>query len=445
MLLDECRRFAARYEPPLLEVAQAQPPHANDPTPGRRLRIGYVSPDFRSHCQALFTAPLFSHHDRAAFEIVCYASVPKPDALTQYLKRLVDGWREVHTLDDNALAQQIRGDRIDILVDLTMHMAGGRRLLFARRPAPVQVAWLAYPGTTGSAAMDYRLTDPWLDPIGEPGCDALYSERSLRLPDAFWCYDAQVAGLEVNALPATGGAPFTFGCLNNPAKIGDRALRLWSRVLAAVPHACLLLPAPPGAPRERLEARAQAPSVVKHSKSTSSPYSSPIRNQKKKRDGFHHRASHQISHRTSPACRTSRFSRFSAAFPRARSIARVLPLAEKLLIGHDRPVGMRRAHMRDVALVIRQTHHQPHGLAEIAPGRLHVVAKSREHDALRSVRMAQCTRFAAMAAPPAGIASYGVSCVVGWSMRRARAIAISPYTTMLTTTRMKRPESAAST
>ncbi len=258
VLLDECQRFAAHYEPPLLEAAHAQPPHANDRTPARRLRIGYVSPDFRSHCQALFTTPLLSHHDRAAFEIVCYASVPKPDALTQHLTSLVDVWRDVHALDDAALARQIRKDRIDILVDLTMHMAGGRRLLFARRPAPVQVAWLAYPGTTGSAAMDYRLTDPWLDPIGEPGRDALYSERSLRLPDAFWCYDAQIAGLEVNALPAAGGAPFTFGCLNNPAKISDHALRLWSRVLAAVPHARLLLLAPPGAPRERLKARAQA-------------------------------------------------------------------------------------------------------------------------------------------------------------------------------------------
>jgi len=257
-LLDECRRFAARYEPPVLE------PHApgeDNLTPGRRLRIGYVSPDFRSHCQALFTVPLLAHHDRAAFEIVCYASVAKPDAMTQHIKTLVDVWRDVRELDDAALARQIRDDRIDILVDLTMHMAAGRRLLFARRPAPVQLAWLAYPGTTGSPAMDYRLTDPWLDPVDEPGRDALYSERSLRLPDAFWCYDAQVAGLEVNPLPAAGGEPITFGCLNNPAKISDHALRLWSAVLAAVPHARLLLLAPPGAPRKTLGARAQAQGI----------------------------------------------------------------------------------------------------------------------------------------------------------------------------------------
>ena len=265
-LLDECRRFAARYEPPVRAAARAQPHEPHPPgdadlTPGRRLRIGYVSPDFRSHCQALFMVPLLAHHDRAAFEIVCYASVAKPDAMTQHIKTLVDVWRDAHTLDDAALAQQIRDDRIDILVDLTMHMAAARRLLFARRPAPVQVAWLAYPGTTGSAAMDYRLTDPWLDPVDEPGRDALYSERSLRLPDAFWCYDAQVAGLEVNALPAVRGAPFTFGCLNNPAKISDHALRLWSGVLAAVPQARLLLLAPPGVPRETLGARALAQGI----------------------------------------------------------------------------------------------------------------------------------------------------------------------------------------
>ncbi|TDG21619.1 tetratricopeptide repeat protein [Paraburkholderia silviterrae] len=265
-LLDECRRFAARFETPLLEAARTQPHDAPPPrddelAPGRRLRIGYVSPDFRSHCQALFTVPLLSHHDHAAFEIVCYASVAKPDAMTQHIKSLVDVWRDVHTLDDAALAQQIRDDRIDILVDLTMHMASGRRLLFARRPAPVQLAWLAYPGTTGSTAMDYRLTDPWLDPADEPGRDALYSERSLRLPDAFWCYEAQIAGLAVNALPAAAGAPLTFGCLNNPAKITDHALRLWSGVLAAVPHARLLLLAPPGLPRETLSARAQAQGI----------------------------------------------------------------------------------------------------------------------------------------------------------------------------------------
>ncbi|WP_321957947.1 O-linked N-acetylglucosamine transferase family protein [Paraburkholderia bannensis] len=256
VLLDECRRFAARFEAPLTAAAT---PHDNDRTPQRRLRIGYVSPDFRSHCQALFMLPLLRNHDHSAFEIFCYASVAKPDAITERLMPLADVWRDVHALDDAALANLIRADRIDILVDITMHMAGHRRLLFARRPAPVQVAWLAYPGTTGSPAMDYRLTDPWLDPLDEANRDALYSERSIRLPDAFWCFEAQVDGIAVNALPAAASAdaPFTFGCLNNPAKISDHALRLWGAVLARVPRARLLLLAPEGAPRDALLARAQ--------------------------------------------------------------------------------------------------------------------------------------------------------------------------------------------
>lgn len=174
VLLDECGRYAARHEEPVLRSARAQT-HANDPAPGRRLRIGYVSPDFYYHCQSLFTVPLLSQHDHEAFEIICYSGVARPDAMTARITTFADVWRDIHTVDDTALAQQIRADRIDILVDLTMHMAGSRRLLFAHRPAPVQVAWLAYPGTTGSPAMDYRLTDPWLDPPDEPRRDALYT------------------------------------------------------------------------------------------------------------------------------------------------------------------------------------------------------------------------------------------------------------------------------
>ncbi|MCG5075020.1 tetratricopeptide repeat protein [Paraburkholderia tagetis] len=261
----------------------AQPvAHANMPDAQRRLRIGYVSPDFRNHCQMLFTTPLFRHHDRAAFEIVCYSSVAQPDEVTARLASHADLWRDVREFDDARLAQQIRDDRIDILVDLTMHMDGARRLVFARRPAPVQVAWLAYPGTTGSAAIGWRLTDPWLDPLdsldqldqldpsgasgtsGAPGVDDQYTERSLRLPDTFWCYDALAPGLEVNGLPALAAGhdgQITFGCLNNPCKLTDATLALWSGVFAALPTARLVLMAPPGAARERLAARLAAHGV----------------------------------------------------------------------------------------------------------------------------------------------------------------------------------------
>lgn len=250
-ILNECSRFVAQHEAPVLAVKRTRD-KPNDRTPGRRLRIGYVSPDFDSHCQSLFTLPLLSHHDHTNFEIICYSSVRQPDSTTAAIRNLADVWRDVHAFDDEALAQQIHVDRIDILVDLTMHMEGCRRLLFARRPAPVQVAWLAYPGTTGSPAMDYRLSDPWLDPGDEPGRDALYSERTIRLPRAFWCYDPQIGQLSVNDLPAANGAPFTFGCLNNPAKFSDHSLRLWAGVLAAVPGSRLLVLAPRGVHRDHL-------------------------------------------------------------------------------------------------------------------------------------------------------------------------------------------------
>ncbi|CAB3802589.1 Photosystem I assembly protein Ycf3 [Pararobbsia alpina] len=245
-LLDECRRWSARHEAPLRDTHQ---PHLNDATPSRRLRVGYVSPDFRNHCQTLFTLPLLSHHDREHFEIFCYASITRPDDLTQRVASHADVWRIVSELNDEQLAQMIRDDRIDILIDLTMHMSNGRPLLFARKPAPVQIAWLAYPGTTGIGAIDYRLTDPWLDPVGT---DSQYTERSIRLPDSFWCYDPLTDTPEVNALPALSKGYPTFGCLNNPCKLGDASLKLWGEAMREVGDARLMLMAPDGTARARL-------------------------------------------------------------------------------------------------------------------------------------------------------------------------------------------------
>jgi predicted O-linked N-acetylglucosamine transferase (SPINDLY family) len=248
-ILEECRRFNARHITPLRkEIRQ----HEIDRTPNRRLRIGYVSPDFRDHCQALFTVPLLANHDREAFEIFCYSSVERPDAVTQRISGFADVWRDVRTLDDAALAAQIRKDRIDILVDLTMHMSHNRPLMFARKPAPIQVAWLAYPGTTGISTMDFRLTDPRLDP---PGFESHYTERTIRLPDSFWCYDPLTDQPECNPLPAASRGYLTLGCLNNPCKITNPTIRLWAGVMRSLPTARLMLMAPPGAQRKQLLAR----------------------------------------------------------------------------------------------------------------------------------------------------------------------------------------------
>src|SRR5207253_3241114 len=144
-------------------------------------------------------------------------------------------------------------DQIDILVDLSLHSAKNRLLVFARKPAPVQVSWLGYPGTTGLSAIDYRLTDPYLDP---PGLfDAFYAEESLRLPETFWCYDPLTGEPPVNALPATACGVLTFGCLNNFFKVNDDCLALWAQVLVAVPRSRLLLLAPAGSARDHVADR----------------------------------------------------------------------------------------------------------------------------------------------------------------------------------------------
>jgi len=255
-ILDEClrwnRRFGdeLRHEPFSREGGRALQ---------RRLRIGYVSADFREHCQTLFTIPLLSQHDHAAFEIFCYASVERPDAHTHRVAACADVWRDVRHLDDAALAATIRDDGIDILVDLTMHMARGRPGTFARRAAPVQIAWLAYPGTTGIGAMDYRITDPRLDPAG---CESHYSERSIHLPDSFWCYDPLTTEPLVNALPALERGYPTLGCLNNPCKLTDATFKLWSGVMQALPDARLLLLAPVGRHRSNLLRRLEAHDIA---------------------------------------------------------------------------------------------------------------------------------------------------------------------------------------
>ena len=232
------RRWSDRHAAPLIGRRRA---HAHDRNPERRLRVGYVSPDFRRHVQRLFTLPVLSQHDHAAFEIVCYSSVKAGDQYTQRIKALADEWHDVARLGDSQLAQKIRDDRIDVLVDLTMHMAHNRLKVFAEKPAPVQLSWLAYPGTTGVDGMDYRITDPFLDP---PGAPLPYSEQSLWLPHSFWCYGPDPEEAAAGELPQRRVGHVTFGCLNNFMKVSRATLELWARVLGANPGSRLLLIAP---------------------------------------------------------------------------------------------------------------------------------------------------------------------------------------------------------
>jgi protein O-GlcNAc transferase len=242
-ILREMKKSDARNPRPMAR-------HSNTRQPERPLKIGYVSPDFRRHCQSFFTIPLLSHHDHGNFEIYCYADVPRPDEITRRIQGYADEWRSTVGKGDEQVAQEIREDGIDILVDLTMHMARGRPGVFARKPTPLQVAWLAYPGTTGLSAMDYRLSDPYLDPPGEH--DGWYAEKTIQLPDTFWCYDPLGEVPAVQALPASQNGYVTFGCLNNFCKVTDQTLELWGRVMKEIPRSKLILLSPQGEHRRRV-------------------------------------------------------------------------------------------------------------------------------------------------------------------------------------------------
>lgn len=246
--LVEAKNWAENFATPL--AAQVRPLE-NERDPSRKLRIGYVGPSFRDHCQAFFLDPFLRHHDHENFEIYCYASVAQPDKITERLLNHADTARITHGMDDMVLAEQIRSDRIDVLVDLNMHMADARLQTFACRPAPVQICWLAYPGTTGLPTMDYRITDPLLDP---PDSDlSVYSEESLHLPDAFWCYDPlQSDAPEVSPLPALENGFVTFGCLNALWKVTDQSIKLWASVLRAVPKSRFVVLTPVGEARAKL-------------------------------------------------------------------------------------------------------------------------------------------------------------------------------------------------
>jgi predicted O-linked N-acetylglucosamine transferase (SPINDLY family) len=258
-LAGEHRRWNLRHAGPL----QAHiPSHTNDRHPDRRLKIGYVSPDFRAQAESFFTVPLLEQHDHAAYEIHCYSSVIRPDQFTARLRQLADVWRDVPGVSDAALASIIRQDGIDILVDLTMHMAHSRLLLFARKPAPVQVTYLAYCSSTGLEAIDYRLSDPYLDPPG--GDESVYSERTMRLPETYWCYQPMIAPPEIRPLPAVAQGHITFGCLNNFCKVSAPALAAWARLLRAVPNSQLLLHAHEGSHRQRLQERLAREGIEAH-------------------------------------------------------------------------------------------------------------------------------------------------------------------------------------
>jgi predicted O-linked N-acetylglucosamine transferase (SPINDLY family) len=240
MLASEHRAWAQRHADPL--TAQ-NPAPANTRDPERRLRVGYVSPYFRHHAVNFFVEPILAAHDHAAFEVFCYSDVAVADATTQRLRGYADHWRPIVGLSDQQVAEAVRQDQIDVLVDLTGHILGGNRLgVFARKPAPVQVTYIGYQNTTGMRAMDYRLTDEYADPPGTT--DEYYSETLWRLPRSFFCYLPPPLAPSVGPSARSQRGYVTFASVNNFGKVTPYVLATWARILRSVPESRLLLLAP---------------------------------------------------------------------------------------------------------------------------------------------------------------------------------------------------------
>jgi protein O-GlcNAc transferase len=231
-------RFAKQIAEPL---SSAILPHTNNPSTSRRLKIGYVSPDFRRHSVEYFIEPFLISHDHYSFEVYCYSDVIYPDKVTERLQQYSDQWRIIIGMSDEKAAELIRKDSIDILVDLAGHTSNNRILLFARKPAPVQVNWIGYPATTGLSTMDYKIVDSYTDPPGMT--EQFYIEKLIRMPETFLCYLPERCSPDIAALPALTSGHITFGSFNNFAKVSPEVLELWTKILQPIPDSHLIMKA----------------------------------------------------------------------------------------------------------------------------------------------------------------------------------------------------------
>jgi len=205
----------------------------------RPMRVGYVSPDLRRHSVAYFMTSILEGHDRSVIESYCYSDTINKDDMSKRLQGLSDVWHDSGSWSDERLVQQIRSDEIDILIDLAGHSYNNRLLVFARKPAPVQVSYLGYPDITGLTSIDYRLTDSWADPVDDQRHS--HGEELIRLPDGFLCFEPLDIAPDVSDLPALKTGAVTFGSFNNMPKINSGVITAWAEILKAIPEARLLL------------------------------------------------------------------------------------------------------------------------------------------------------------------------------------------------------------
>lgn len=240
--------WARRHAEPLAGAARA---HSNPRTTGRALRVGYMSANFRDHAVTYFFESTLAHHDSRRVLTYCYSDVERPDACTERLRRSARVWRDIAGHDDDSVAELVRQDGIDILVDLTGHTDNHRLLVFARKPAPVQVTWNGYANTTGMSAIDYRITDALADPPGMT--EHLHSEKLARLPEIYMAFVPPAASPAVSDAPVMEAGFVTLGSLNALSKVTPRVIRVWSDILLRLPGARLLIfTVPAGATRDRL-------------------------------------------------------------------------------------------------------------------------------------------------------------------------------------------------
>ncbi|MEI6715651.1 MAG: tetratricopeptide repeat protein [Verrucomicrobiota bacterium] len=230
----EARRFAEKFEKTVPNSQERRVSIGNS----RRIRIGYVSSDLRNHSVSFFVEPLLRGHDRKRFEVYCYSTKTGADAVTERLRELADRWCEVSHLSDDMLARRIEEDQVDVLVDLNNHTSGNRLLVFAKQPAPVQVTMIGLMQTTGLRAMQYRITDAYLDP--EDGDDAFYSEKRVRMRSGPFVFSPPLDAPVPTRLPVSPGKPFTFGCTNELVKVTPEVASAWAQILKDVPDSRFL-------------------------------------------------------------------------------------------------------------------------------------------------------------------------------------------------------------
>ena len=212
---------------------------AHNPDASGKIRIGYISPDFRTHSVAYFIEPILEQHNKDNFTIFCYHNNSIQDSTTDRIKHSCDHWKNIVGVEDKKLFDIIRKDGIDILVDLAGYTGNSRISIFARKPSPIQISWIGYPNTTGISAIDYKITDHTADPPGQSG--ALYTETLIRLPGGFLCYSPPSDSPPLAQPPFIKNGYITFGSFNNLAKTNEAVLNAWAAILSETVNSHILL------------------------------------------------------------------------------------------------------------------------------------------------------------------------------------------------------------